>query len=129
MRKLILSIAVLMLSCLAQTATPAAGQGFEQTAERMEALKTRLKLTPDQIEKIQPILQKEGEQLKALRPEGGFPSLSRREKFKVGKEMKGVREQTDKELATVLSKDQMSELKKFRSEQRERMKQQMEARR
>jgi hypothetical protein len=87
-----------------------------------------LKLTPDQLEKVKPILQKEGEQLKALRPEGGFQSLSRRDKFKVGKQMKGVRESTDKELAAVLSKDQMSELKKFRSEQRERMKQQMEAR-
>jgi periplasmic protein CpxP/Spy len=91
----------------------------EQARQRLDQIKERLKLTPEQIEQVRPILADEVQKLKALREtsSGG----GRRDRLKKGREFKRIQEETDDRLEKVLSKDQMKELKKLREEWRQQI--------
>jgi periplasmic protein CpxP/Spy len=91
----------------------------EQARQRLDQIKERLKLTPEQIEQVRPILADEVQKLKALREtsSGG----GRRDRLKKGREFKRIQEETDDRLEKVLSKDQMRELKKLREEWRQQI--------
>jgi hypothetical protein len=99
-------------------AQPAPGAG-EQAGKRLEQIKTRLALTPEQVEEVRPILQDEVQKLKALREtqSGG----GRRDRRKLGRELKRIQGETDDRLKKVLSKEQMKELKKLRDEWRQQL--------
>jgi hypothetical protein len=105
----------------AQVAQPAPGApgAAEQAGKRLEQIKTRLALTPEQVEEVRPILQDEVKKLKALREthSGG----GRRDRRKLGRELKGIQGETDDQLKKVLSKEQMKELKKLRDEWRQQL--------
>jgi hypothetical protein len=98
---------------------PAAPAGAEQASKRLEEIKARLALTPEQVEQVRPILQDEVQKLKALREKrsGG----GRRERRKMGRELKDIQGETDDQLEKVLSKEQMKELKKLRDEWRQQL--------
>lgn len=92
----------------------------DQARERLEQIKERLKLTPEQVEQARPILVEEIQKLKALResnPGGG----SRRDRLKMAREFKRIQEDADDRLKKVLTKDQMNELKRMREERRQEM--------
>ena len=48
----------------------------------LERLKSQLDLTPDQIEKIKPIVEKQREKLKALKDDTSIPQDQKRDKFR-----------------------------------------------
>jgi hypothetical protein len=101
-------------------AAPNAPAVPDQARERLEQIKERLKLTPEQIEQVRPILSEEVQKLKALResnPGGG----SRRDRLKMAREFKRIQDEADDRLKKVLSKEQMNELKKLREERRQQM--------
>ncbi|TNE63834.1 MAG: hypothetical protein EP335_08510 [Alphaproteobacteria bacterium] len=101
--------------------------------ERMEEARARLKLSPEQETQIQPIMQASREKRLAILEKHGFsggakPALSLRDKIALAKEMKAVREDTEKSLSQYLSDAQMKEYRKIQDENRERMKARMKAR-
>ena len=91
----------------------------EQARKRLEEIKARLDLTPEQVEQVRPILQDEVQKLKALREK--HSGDGRRERRKMGRELKGIQGETDDQLKKVLSKEQMKELKKLRDEWRQQL--------
>jgi Spy/CpxP family protein refolding chaperone len=106
----------------AQTApdAPNAPQMPEQARQRLEQVKERLKLTPEQVEQVRPILTEEVQKLRALResnPGGG----SRRDRLKMARELKRIQDDADDRLKKILTKEQMNELKKLREERRAEM--------
>lgn len=122
MKKLILILTLLSIGSIptrAQTAQEAPAVP-DQARERLEQIKERLKLTPEQVEQARPILMEEVQKLKALRdsnPGGG----SRRDRLKMAREFKRIQDDADDRLKKVLTKDQMNELKKMREERRQQM--------
>jgi periplasmic protein CpxP/Spy len=106
----------------APNAQAPSGQGpamSDQARQRLEQIKERLKLTPEQVEQVRPILADEVEKLKVLREKnsGG----SRRDRRKMAREFKGIQDDADDRLKKVLSKEQMNELKKIRDERRQQL--------
>jgi Spy/CpxP family protein refolding chaperone len=91
----------------------------DQARQRLEQIKERLKLTPEQVEQVRPILSDEVQKLKALREanSGG----SRRDRRKMAREFKRIQDEADDQLKKVLSKEQMNELKKLRDERRQQL--------
>jgi Spy/CpxP family protein refolding chaperone len=126
MKRHIIILALLLIGSLPTLAT-AAGVGQEQAApavpeqarQRLEQIKERLGLTPEQIEQVRPILADEMQKLKGLRDSssGG----GRRDRRKMGREFKRIQGETDDRLEKVLSKEQMKELKKLRDEWRQQI--------
>lgn len=119
----VLSLAVLILLATSgaraqQTPSP---ERMEQALERLDEIKVRLALTPEQTEQVKPVLQKQMEQFKALQAKNAGDD-SRRSRLKMMREAKKIRGETDEKLKTILSKQQMNELNKIREEQREGMK-------
>jgi Spy/CpxP family protein refolding chaperone len=91
----------------------------EQARQRLEQIKERLTLTPEQVEQVRPILADEMQKLKALRESnsGG----GRRDRRKMARELKEIQGDADDRLKKVLSKEQMQELKKLREESRQQL--------
>lgn len=115
-------LAMILLLAFAPFATAqsaSAPQRAERLQERLQQIKERLKLTPDQVDQVRPVIAAEAEQLKALREKYGSGDQSRRTRMKMGRELRGIRNETDEKLKRILSKDQMNELKKMREEWRQ----------
>lgn len=130
MKDLTVGIALLMI-CAASTRAAAQEQPqappkveqaqADQVRARLEQLVERLKLTPEQIERVRPVLVEEAQQLKALREKAGDAGESRRARLKLARELRAIQDRVDDELKKVLSKEQMNELKKVREERREQL--------
>jgi hypothetical protein len=119
MKRLIILVALLLIGSIS---TPAAQEVPEQARQRLEQIKERLKLTPEQIEQVRPIFADEIQKLKALREtHSGGAGGSRRDRLKMGRELKRIQGEADDRLKKVLSKEQMQELKKIREESREKL--------
>jgi hypothetical protein len=95
---------------------PAKPQAFQ---DRIEQLKVRLQLTPEQVEQVRPVLAEEVRQLQAIREKYDSGEGKRRTRIKMGREMRGVRDAADEKLRRILSKRQMDELKAMRKEARD----------
>jgi hypothetical protein len=93
-----------------------------QAAERMKQLQARLKLTPEQIEKLKPIVQQEIQELRAVRDKHASDT-SRRGRLSMAREMKGVQDKYDDSIGAVLTPEQIKEWKKIKEERKEQMKQ------
>jgi Spy/CpxP family protein refolding chaperone len=122
MKRLVIILTLLLIgSNSTRTAAqePNAPAVPDQAMQRLEQIKERLKLTPEQVEKVRPILTDEVQKLKALRESnsGG----SRRDRRKMAREFKRIQGDADDQLKKVLSKEQMSELKKLRDERRQQL--------
>jgi hypothetical protein len=113
----------LLFAFLALTAfavTPAA----ELTEDQQQALETkvqelreRLALTPEQEQKITPLLEARNQKLRELRAKyGDNPSL--RDKRAMLREGKAIQEGFDAQLRPILTTEQMSEWQKVRDEMR-----------
>jgi hypothetical protein len=123
MKRLVIILALLLIGTVPTRAAAAAGQEPtapavpDQARQRLEQIKERLKLTPEQVEQVRPILSDEVQKLKALgeKNSGG----SRRDRRKMAREFKHIQDEADDQLKKVLSKEQMNELKKMRDERRQ----------
>src|SRR5690606_38115080 len=80
--------------------------------ERLEEAAGELKLTPEQREKLKPILQAEVERLRALHAN---PSLSRRAKLR---ELKRIRSEVTPKVKTILTPEQFRRWEEMRAERR-----------
>jgi len=97
-----------------------------EARERLDALITRLNLTPGQIEALRPIVQKEAEELrgvKAAHPD----ATTRREKMTMLRELKHVADKYEDQIAKVMTPEQMAEWKKMKDERRQRWKEERAA--
>ncbi len=94
----------------------------ERAAARIEQLTQRLKLTPDQVERARPVLEREAQQLRDALRDVDRQSASLREKRKMAREVKSIRDNADKQLKGILTPAQMDELKRIREERRQQMK-------
>jgi Spy/CpxP family protein refolding chaperone len=88
----------------------------------MEGLQARLKLTPDQMEKLKPILQQEMTELRGVRDKHSGDS-SRRGKLSMAREMKGVQDKYDDSINAILTPEQQTEWKKIKEERKQELKQ------
>jgi Spy/CpxP family protein refolding chaperone len=122
MKRLVIILTLLLIGSISPRASaqePNAPAMPDQARQRLEQIKERLKLTPEQVEQVRPILTDEVQKLKALRESnsGG----GRRDRRKMAREFKRIQDDADDQLKKVLSKEQMSELKKLRDERRQQM--------
>jgi uncharacterized protein with von Willebrand factor type A (vWA) domain len=110
--------------CLA--AAPQAPAASEDRAakarERLEQLQARLKLTPEQTEKLKPVLQKQFEEMRQVRA-NNESDTSRRGKAKMLREMKDVQDKHADEIAAVLTPEQQAEWSKIRDEAKQKSRQ------
>lgn len=101
---------------------PANADRAAQAKERIAELQERLKLTPDQIEKLKPIVQQEAAELKAIRDKAANES-SKRGKRQALRAVRDVQDKYEPQVEAILTKEQMAEWKKIREERKEAMKQ------
>jgi hypothetical protein len=96
---------------------------MEQARERLQQIKDRLQLTPEQAEQVRPVFVEEIQQLKAVRDKykSDDGDQNRRAKMKMGREMRGIQKATDDKLQKILSAQQMDQMKKIREEWRQQM--------
>jgi hypothetical protein len=119
LRRFAISFAVLLALCAPLAAQEAdAGERSEQALERVEKMKERLHLTPEQLEQVRPVIAEQAEKFKAVRDKYSGQD-SRRSRRKMARELRDIRNETDEKLENILSKQQMDELKKMREEARE----------
>ena len=95
-------------------------QQVEQVQQRLQEIKERLELTPEQIEKIRPLLTEEIQKLRALREKYDGDEQNLLTRLRMGRELRSVQNATDEQLKKILSKKQMDEVGKIRDEGRER---------
>jgi hypothetical protein len=94
-------------------------QQAEQIRQLLQEVKDRLQVTPEQLEKVRPIVATELERMKASRDKHDLQT--RRGKIGLGRDLKQIQGETEKQLKPILSKPQMDELAKIRAEFRERI--------
>ncbi|WP_417450598.1 hypothetical protein [Kordiimonas sp.] len=95
--------------------------------DHIEQQKARLNLTDEQQQQVGPIMETSREQRMSILENYGFgqgskPKLSLRNKISLAKDMKSVRESTERALAQHLTPNQMAEYKKIQEENRQRIK-------
>ena len=100
---------------LAMMAAQGGGGGGRRGGVTLDALTTRLKLTPEQQEKIKPILADRDTQMTALRGDQSASQDDRRAK------MMKLRNDTNDKINAVLTDDQKAEFKKMNDEMAARM--------
>lgn len=103
----------------AETAKPGAGEHREQMVSDMAA---RLDLTEDQQAKVLSIFEKSDEERRQIFKK--YNGTGDRES--VRSEMDQIRQNTDAQLATVLSESQMSEFREFMEEKRDQRRSRMQ---
>jgi len=102
----------------AQTSQPAGAPGHRHFGHhpdpqrQAEFLSKKLNLSPDQTAKLQPILADRDQKFQALRQNSSLTPEQRHE------QMKAIHESTQQQLASVLSRDQMQQLKSMRHNHR-----------
>ena len=113
-----------LAACL--TAAPQAPAASEERAaqvrERFEQLQARLKLTPEQAEKLKPVLQKQFEEMRQVR-DNNASDTSRRGKAKMMREMKDVQDKHAGEIAAILTPEQKTEWAKIKDEAKQKARQ------
>ena len=85
---------------------------------KLEDIRTRLALTPDQEAKIAPLFQARNEKLKALR-DSSDPNASRRDKLGMLKEARGIQDDFVDQVEPLLTKEQKKEWEAIRKETQE----------
>jgi type II secretory pathway pseudopilin PulG len=122
-KRLTVVFALVLAAGLPGFAQQADGGGQrDQFQQRLQTIKQRLQMTPDQSEKVRPVVVQELQQMKAVREKYG-DGQDRRSRLKMVRELRDIRSSTDEQLKAILSKQQMDELKKIREEWREQYRQ------
>lgn len=94
-------------------------QSSQERGERLQELQQRLNLSPEQIERIRPILEDEAKKAREIRAK--YDGDSRRSRIKLLRELRSLREDAQKRIEPILTPDQQAEWKKIRAERREEM--------
>jgi Spy/CpxP family protein refolding chaperone len=98
---------------------PASAQDPPPARERLEEYGKRLNLTPEQREKIRPILEAELSRVREIRDK--YQTETRRERRQMLRELRAVQEDIQKQIEPILTKEQKAEWKKIREERREEL--------
>jgi periplasmic protein CpxP/Spy len=91
---------------------PGGGNWEEMQKQQMETMKTELKLTPDQITKVEALNAETNKKTKAIRDANSTDREANREK------MRAVREEQDKKLKTILTKEQATKWDEIQEKRR-----------
>jgi hypothetical protein len=129
MKKLRTGRLALLLLCttvlpLALATTAVAGETATSTDDvekKLTAAKERLNLTPDQEAKMRPLLQEQGERLKAIREKYGDKPEGPAKKARMDELRAAKRDLRDK-LGVILSKEQLAEWDTMKDEAVDRIK-------
>ena len=97
----------------------------ERLQQRVEAFKDRLKLTPEQTERLEPIFLESLAARRDILAKYGVsgderPELSMRQKISLARELRAARNASDAEIGEHLTAEQRAELKKIQDEWRDR---------
>lgn len=113
---------LLIITALATaTLAPAQPQNSDRfSEEQIATMRDRLKLTPEQVEKVKPILAKQAEKMQELRPESN-DNRSRRDRMKLAQKARDIQKETEAELKGILTPEQMREFAAIRDERRDRI--------
>lgn len=94
-------------------------QTLEQVRQRLEQIKDRLGLTPEQVEQVRLVLIDELQQIREMQKDYRPLSEGRMSEIRRARELQKIERATDKKLEKILSQKQMDELKKVREELRQ----------
>ena len=94
----------------------------EEVQQRLEAAKTRLDLTPEQEQRLRPIVEEEAKQLREIQQKYAG-TTSRQDKRTALQEARAVQKDFRAKLEGILNPEQLSEWDEMRSEARERFRQ------
>jgi hypothetical protein len=110
---------ILRALLLALVAFTGVAMAQQQTIEtKIQELRERLALTPEQEQKITPLLEARNAKLRDLRAKTS-DDASRAEKMALLRQAKAIQKDFDAQLEPILSKEQMKEWQQFREEARE----------
>ena len=96
-------------------------QDLDRLFERIDQVRSRLELTPQQVDQIRPILRDEFFKLRDLQDKFDGEDQNARTRLRMARELKDIQNDADDRLKKILSKKQMSELKKLREENRKQL--------
>jgi len=108
----------LCLVALAAPGSPAQTQGSATPAEKLdklEALSKQLNLTPDQKEKLLPILRAEAPKMQAIKDNTSLTGMQKLQ------QIRALHEQTEPQVRAILSQQQFDQLQKIRQQEIEKM--------
>lgn len=123
---------------LATSATQALAQDISDERlgdfeERIEEFQTRLGLTDEQLEEMRPVIARNFEKtLQAfdeagLEPGGGgASSLGRRDRIRLGRQIRDIQDETDKKIRDILTDEQMDQYEEIQEERREELRARMQ---
>ena len=92
---------------------------LDRLFERIDQVRSRLELTPQQVEQVRPILRDEFFKLRDLQDKYDDKDQNARTRLRMARELKDIQNDADNRLKKILTKKQMTELKKIREENRE----------
>lgn len=116
---------LLSLGGLAAVAVPAQQHGGMQGGRggmmerRLEAMKERLKLSDEQLEKVRAVYKEQFAKMRELREK----AMESGDRSAMRAEMRKLREETDAKILELLDDTQKAEYKKMQEEMREKMRQ------
>ena len=122
MKNTVVAILVLLLASVVTELSGQRGnntQTLEQVRQRLDEVKERLELTPEQVEKIRPVLVDELQKLRSVRDDYNEGNQNRRARLKTARQLRRIQGDADDKLKKILSKNQMKDLKKIREEWRQ----------
>ena len=139
--KMKFAIAAILIALQAPLALAGGGQhGKHDPAQRMEHAQQRMQETIDELDlteeqkaQAQPIIEQSLQKQKAILNNYGFteggerPELSRKEKRKLGKELREVRQQSKAQLDEILTEEQQQKLEEIREQRRAEYKEKRKA--
>jgi Spy/CpxP family protein refolding chaperone len=105
-----LVISALLVAIFALLA-PASFAQKGQVMSKAQAIAQQLSLTPQQKEKILPILASEGPKLNAIRNDNSLSTVQKMQ------QVRGLHQQTDPQMKAILSPEQYQKLKQIRAQQ------------
>jgi hypothetical protein len=127
----VLAVACLVLGASLVPGTAGAATESETAADmqvqRLEELKERLKLTPEQEAQIKPLVESRRAKMEAIRAKHAGDT-SRRAKRSMAQEAKAAAQEFNKQLQPILTEEQRAEWNKIREEAREKVKKEMQER-
>jgi hypothetical protein len=112
------------LSLLILLLAPAQQPGerdLDRLFARIDEVRSRLELTPQQVEQVRPILRDEFLKLRDIQDKYDGEDQNARTRLRMARELKDIQGDADDRLKKILTKKQMTELKKIREEIRDQL--------
>jgi Spy/CpxP family protein refolding chaperone len=132
-RGTMVAVAVLATSATQALAQDISDERLGDFEERIEELQTRLGLTDEQLEEICPVIAKNFEKTLQAFDEagleqggGGASSLGRRDRIRLGRQIRDIQEETVKKMREILTDEQMDEYEEIQEERREELRARMQ---